>query len=86
MPNMITKIAKRFLTGSVLLGAVALAPRDACDRLVILDPSRGLAGFMGSEDPLGSGRPDAVQYGGPDAVLSYGGLDTNPLFITDEEH
>jgi hypothetical protein len=78
MPNMIAKFAKRVLTGSVLLGAVVLAPKDGCDRLGTYDGSRQLTGFESPEDLLGDG--------GPDAVFGYGGPDTNPLFITDEEH
>jgi hypothetical protein len=79
MPKMITKFAKRFLTGSVLLGAVVLAPRDGCDRLGTRDVTRTLAGFGDTEDLVGYGGPDAVEYGGQDA-LTYGGPDAVPVF------
>ena len=75
MPKAITKIAKRFMTGTVLLGAVVLAPKNGCDRLDAIGGPRTLTGFEDPEMVLG--------YGGPDTILGYGGPDATPLMVTD---
>ena len=65
MPKMITKIAKRFLTGSFLLGAVLLAPRDGCDPMRTIPGPRELVGPEATEQVLSYGEWKPAEFHGP---------------------